>query len=204
MKFIPPIVAAGVIEVFVDGAKYGELRDDTIYLTLPELAQLKAKGKKITFRQVTDSGEILDQNPSVLPPYMVVESSFSEESPSEDALLNSVYTELQGRYFFQLLMPEIVFVKTDAFLGNTVFDPACGRVQVQLHDALRKAPELLRQVLAHELIHAYLYQKYGEDVARHGEHFDFMAYRINQDNGENYVAQFGETTRWKFDSPPNS
>jgi hypothetical protein len=197
MNFCPEKIKAGLVEVYVDGQKYAELRDDTIYLTLPKLAQLKAKGKKITFKQILDTGEVIDQTPEAMPPYMAVDAAFIETESVEDVLVDEIYNELRTTYFFQLQRPEIVFVGSDTYLGNTVFDSASGRTQVQLHEYLIEIPELLKQVMAHELIHAYLYQKYGEDVARHGEHFNFMAHRINQDFGDNYVAPFGENTKWK-------
>jgi len=50
----------GRIEVFEDGKKVHEFSDDEIWQTTPRLAQDKAKGKKITYRQVTDDGEIID------------------------------------------------------------------------------------------------------------------------------------------------
>jgi 8-oxo-dGTP pyrophosphatase MutT (NUDIX family) len=195
LDFSKDTVVNGSVEVYVDGEKYGELRDDTIYLTLPKLAQLKSKGKKITFKQKINNKEI-DQTPEVLPPYMVVDAEFVNKNTADDVLVEAIFEELQKKYFYQLQRPEIVFVGSDTFLGNTVFDPNTGRIQVQLHEFLIEAPGLLKQVMAHELIHAYLYQKYGEDVARHGEHFNFMAHRINQDFGDGYVAQFGETTKW--------
>ncbi len=53
---------AGVIEVLVDGEKIGEFADDQVWETIPRLAQERARGKKVSFRQVLDSGEIVDMN----------------------------------------------------------------------------------------------------------------------------------------------
>jgi hypothetical protein len=57
--------------------------------------------------------------------------------------------------------------------------------------------DLLRQTLAHEIIHHHLYQQYGNQVARHGEHFSLLADRINQKEGENFVSEFADDTDFK-------
>jgi hypothetical protein len=57
--------------------------------------------------------------------------------------------------------------------------------------------DLLRQTLAHEIIHHHLYQEYGNEVAKHGEHFSLLADRINKKEGENFVSQFADETDFK-------
>jgi len=57
--------------------------------------------------------------------------------------------------------------------------------------------DLLRQTLAHEIIHHHLYQKYGNEVAKHGEHFNLIADRINNKEGDNFVSQFADKTDFK-------
>ena len=57
--------------------------------------------------------------------------------------------------------------------------------------------DLLRQTLAHEIIHHHLYQKYGNEVAKHGEHFNLIADRINSKEGDNFVSQFADKTDFK-------
>lgn len=61
------VATGGVIEVFVDSKKVYELRDDTIWETLPRLAQERARGKKISFRQVLDDGTVIEQTPEPMP-----------------------------------------------------------------------------------------------------------------------------------------
>lgn len=56
------IVEGGKIEVMVDGVKVQELDDNEIWETLPRLAQERAKGKKISYRQILDDGTIVDFN----------------------------------------------------------------------------------------------------------------------------------------------
>jgi 8-oxo-dGTP pyrophosphatase MutT (NUDIX family) len=60
-------IQAGHIDVIVDGEKAFQLDDDTIWLTLPRLAQERSKGKKIEFRQVLDDGTVVDQRPIPMP-----------------------------------------------------------------------------------------------------------------------------------------
>jgi len=67
---------AGVIEVLVDGEKVYELDDDTIWQTLPRLAQERAKGKKVSFRQVLDDGTVVDQTPVPMPVAAEYENSY--------------------------------------------------------------------------------------------------------------------------------
>lgn len=61
------ITIASHIDVLVDGEKAFQLDDDTIWLTLPRLAQERSKGKKIEFKQVLDDGTVVDQTPNPQP-----------------------------------------------------------------------------------------------------------------------------------------
>jgi len=61
------VTEASHIDVFVDGKKAFQLDDDTIWLTLPRLAQERSKGKKIEFQQVLDDGAVVDQTPEPAP-----------------------------------------------------------------------------------------------------------------------------------------
>jgi len=58
---------ASHIDVLVDGKKAFQLDDDTIWLTLPRLAQERSKGKQIEFKQVLDDGSVVDQTPVPMP-----------------------------------------------------------------------------------------------------------------------------------------
>ena len=57
--------------------------------------------------------------------------------------------------------------------------------------------DILRQTLAHEIIHHHLYQTYGNKVSKHGEHFGMFADRINAKEGENFVSQYADHTNFK-------
>lgn len=57
--------------------------------------------------------------------------------------------------------------------------------------------DLLRQTLAHEIIHHHLYQKHGKDVAKHGEHFSLLADRINSKEGKNFVTPYADQTEFR-------
>ena len=60
-------VLAGHIDVLVDGKKAFQLDDDTIWQTLPRLAQERSKGRKIEFQQVLDDGSKVDQTAVPMP-----------------------------------------------------------------------------------------------------------------------------------------
>lgn len=107
-------------------------------------------------------------------------------------LVSEVFSELQSRYFFQLIRPKISFVDNLGCMGKTVYNPETAAVRVELNSKVKNSKKLLRQILAHELIHVYLYQKYGEALDQHGEHFKFMADRINLSEGDSYVTVFAD------------
>lgn len=54
------VLTSEYIEVIINGKPEFELRDDTIWETLPGLAQRRTNGDKIEFRQVSDDGEVED------------------------------------------------------------------------------------------------------------------------------------------------
>ena len=57
--------------------------------------------------------------------------------------------------------------------------------------------DILRQILAHEIIHHHLYQDYGNNVSKHGEHFGMFADRINTEEGDNFISQYADHTEFK-------
>lgn len=58
------------VEVLVDGKVYCKLPDDEIWQTMPRLAQLRAKGHKLSYRQTLPGGEVIDFDLAVMPNYM--------------------------------------------------------------------------------------------------------------------------------------
>jgi hypothetical protein len=80
-------------------------------------------------------------------------------------------------------------------LAKTVWNS--GSPQVILSSICLTDRNLLRQILAHELIHWYIYVVRGPDFAAdHGETFNYFATVINDREGANYVAEFADLTNF--------
>lgn len=86
------------------------------------------------------------------------------------------------------------------FLGKTTWvkeqntDPV---TKIVINRKLVDNKDLLRQTLAHEIIHHHLYQTYGNDVAKHGEFFTIFADRINAKEGKNFISPYADNTEFK-------
>ena len=177
------IIEAGHIDVIVDGKKVYELEDDVIWETLPRLAQERAKGKKVEFRQILDDGTVIDQTPNPMP----VMSSLD---------INYIIDDLLNKYIPQQnKRPEIEITDEDSYLAKTVWDGT--NTKILISEDIVSDEDVLRQVLAHEIIHHHLYTKYGKDVARHGEHFQFLADKINEIEGDNFVSKYADDTNFE-------
>jgi len=188
-------ISAGVIEVLVDGKKVYELGDDEIWLTLPRLAQERTKGKKVTFRQIADDGTVLDDG--VIGVGLPVQSFVWPISASYDARISEIIDELFMKYFADLAVRPTFEMVTDVeFLGNTVATMVDGGIHtnIQINEKIADDTKLLRQTLAHELIHHFLYQTYGLDAGGHDERFQAVADKINAVEGENYIASTANDT----------
>jgi hypothetical protein len=187
------VVESGYIEVLVDGKRVYTLDDDVIWETLPRLAQEKAKGKKIEFRQVLDSGEVLDQTLSVMPKTMTAGIQRDIIENIIDDLLKTYIPEEKNR-------PLVEIVGRADFLAKTTYRVENGKpvTKIEVRKDISENTTVLRQVLSHEIIHHHLYQKFGKNVARHGEHFNWYAQKINEKEGENFVTQFADDTKFKY------
>ena len=191
-------VEAGHIDVLVDGEKVYELEDDTIWLTLPKLAQERSKGRKIEFKQIMDDGTVLDQTPNPMP----------VSADLGGIKINKLVDELFNEHIPEEKMRPLIEVVSEAsFLAKTVWRKRDGLppiITIIVNSNVLEDDKILRQVLAHEIIHAHLYEKYGQEVARHGEHFDWYAQKINSKEGENYVSQFADHTDFENLSKENN
>lgn len=86
------------------------------------------------------------------------------------------------------------------YMGKTTWRPMAGEndyTHITVNHKIVDNPDILRQVLAHEIIHHHLYQTYGKDVAKHGEHFEMIADKINAKEGKNFVTEFANHTKFK-------
>lgn len=180
----PQITQAGHIDVLIDGRKVYELEDDVIWLTLPRLAQERAKGRKIEFRQVLDDGQIVDQTPNPMPVTAQID------------YIEHIIDDLMCAYIpEETVRPGVEIVDTDEYLAKTVWNKDYS-ITIKISEQILDDNSVLRQVLAHEIIHVHLYAKFGKQVAKHGEHFKMIADRINQTEGENYISEYADFTRF--------
>ena len=185
-------VSGGYIEVLVDGESVYKLDDDAIWQTLPKLAQEQSKGKKVEFRQVLDDGTVLDQSLDVMPKAMAGIQENTVESLI-DELLSKYIPEEKSR-------PLVEVIDNVDFLAKTTYKIENGEAvtKIQVRKDISENTSVLRQVLAHEIIHHHLYQKFGKKVAKHGEHFNWYASKINGKEGDNFVTQFADNTEFKY------
>ena len=120
---------SGHIDVLVDGKKEFQLDDDTIWETLPRLAQERSKGRDIEFRQINDDSIALDQTPET-------EKEEKEEKGKEKQLkkrVKSFFVSAADTFYFdnyiridptsELLNPGVQVLKcADTFDNTLLFD----------------------------------------------------------------------------------
>lgn len=108
-----------------------------------------------------------------------------------DDLLTKYIPEQKSR-------PSIELIDDVSYLGKTEWiDGKEPITKIFVNKKIAGNDDLLRQTLAHEIIHHHLYQKYGNDVAKHGENFAFLADRINNKEGKNFVTPYADQTEFK-------
>jgi len=181
-------ISAGHIDVLIDGKKVYELADDMIWETLPRLAQERARGRKVEFKQILDDGTVVDQTANPMPVYS--DMGVTNIDSIIDGLLVEYIPAEKAR-------PIVELVSNASFLAKTVWrkkDGLPATIVVLVNTEILNNEDILRQVLAHEIIHVHLYSKFGKEVAKHGEHFNYLADKINQKEGKNYISQYADHT----------
>lgn len=103
-------------------------------------------------------------------------------------VIGPVISELMEKHFKDLPVPTIQLVDTDKGLASFNKEDFV----IKIDKSLTRYPDLLRQVLAHELIHYELFLHHGDGVADHGEHFARRADEINAVEGDKYVTEYAE------------
>lgn len=192
---------AGVIEVLVDGKKVYDLEDDMVWETMPRVVQkIVNEGKKVEFKQILDDGTVIDKTPEVFPDYMKAEGDGNLERAIQMKRIYETIDELLLRYIpEEKTRPSAEIIYDVDYLGKTTWKPMGGKnyTHISVNHKIVDNPDLLRQVLAHEIIHHHLYKKYGKEVAKHGEHFEMLADKINAKEGSNFVTEFANQTDFK-------
>ena len=163
-------VLSGKIDVLVDGKKVYELNDDEIWTTLPRLAQERTKGRKVTFRPQKITGA----------------EGFGT--------VDQIAQDLIDVHFPGMGVPSIEPIKTTEFLGETLYTG--GAPHIRINDVVFYNLKLFKQVLAHELIHYFLYRTYGSDVDQHGPRFKEIARVINEIEGKGYISETANGTKF--------
>jgi len=182
----PVDIEAGVVEVYVDGEKIAELDDEEIQQTLPKLALEQTQGKKVTYKQVLDDGSVIDFN--------------SNPNPVMAAVADEILDELILTHFpEEKTRPAIKSIATNEYLAKTKCKDLDGRyvTTVYVNSEAVDDDDLLRQILAHEMIHHCLYQKYGLTIDQHGIKFNRLADIVNKKEGENYVTHYADDTNFE-------
>jgi len=182
----PLDIEGGVFEIYEDGKKVGEQPDDEIWETVPKLALDQTQGKKITYKQILDDGTVINL-------------SGTTPSPVMAAVADDMLDELLLRHFpEETTRPSIKAVDTDEFLAKTKCKDLDGKylTTIYVNSEVLGNDNLLRQVLAHEMIHHHLYQKHGLTIDQHGVKFNQLADVVNKEEGENYVTHFADDTNF--------
>ena len=165
------------------------------------IVDMMTQGKKVQYKQLLKTGEEVDFTPHALPTYMKVAASGNWERAKQmtkiykmvDELLSSYIPEEKNRPSVEILYNIDYFAKTE-WKENKAGDD---QTHISVNHQVVDNDHMLRQVLAHEVIHHHLYQKYGNDVAKHGEHFQMLADRINAGEGNDFVTPFADHTEFR-------
>lgn len=111
-------------------------------------------------------------------------------------LAEDTLQDLLSEYCSEVISPKVEIVENSDWLAKTKCKefPDENVITVSVNSSVCTNPDLLRQVLAHEMIHCYLYSKYGVSKDQHGDEFSKMAEMINLKEGENYITPYADNT----------
>lgn len=158
-------LSVGYIEYeSVDGSKF-RLSDDTIWDTIPKLAQERLKGP-LKRRHI--KGGVVTELPSADPTAAIISSLIMEHFPNIDP-------------------PKYKFVKDLDCIAKTVVSD--DSIEIRINQAIYD-PRLLRRILAHELLHCWLHHNMGDLDSDHETSFNKKAASINKIEGKDYIRPF--------------
>lgn len=193
--------AEATTEVWVDGEKVYEIPDDEIWETSPGLVQKRVNdGKKVVYREVLPDGAVVDKTPHAMPESFEMGASENAERSAQMKKIYDMIDELLIRYIPEEKKRPTAEIMNDVeFLGKTTFkmlgDEA--KTHIVVNHKIVGDESLLRQCLAHEIIHHHLYQKYHNEVADHGELFHKFAEIINEKEGKDFITEYANHTEFR-------
>jgi len=117
-------------------------------------------------------------------------------SANEEGSLDDIVQELVDSYFPDLETKPVVTLVDfiDCVAKTNLRDD--GTVDIQVNNQITDQ-KIIRQILAHELIHCLIYQKFGKEAPKHGEEFNKRAAVINEKEGKDYITPLANDTEWK-------
>jgi predicted SprT family Zn-dependent metalloprotease len=112
--------------------------------------------------------------------------------------IEEIYSELTQKHFPDLALPRFEVCYRVDWLAKTTATEVDGVLEckININNDLLDSYDVLRQALAHEMIHHYLYMKKGLTVEDHGSLFIALADKVNSVEGEGYVAANANETRF--------
>lgn len=142
----------------------------------------------------------LTEDPDYYKKLRIIEGSGNAERAMQMKKVYKMIDELLKEYIpEEKSRPSAEIVYKVDYLGKTIWKPMGDKhyTHIEVNHKIVNNDDMLRQVLAHEIIHHHLYQKYGDEVAKHGEHFELIADRINAKEGKCFVTEFANHTNFK-------
>lgn len=120
---------------------------------------------------------------------------------SPEVMIQAAFQHMASRYFPELKeMVEKDQLHLKLFEGDELGmtkQHSKQNIEVRLNSGLKNY-DVLRQVLAHELVHARIYMDHdAKEVADHGENFMALADKVNSTEGEGYISATGEETNFE-------
>lgn len=152
----------------IEGEPALEITDENLWKSLAFLSNARSSGKTVTL-------------------------SFKKYDRLDDPYLpnlNQAFNELKDKYYPTPDSPLFKIVPSSTpFLACTRTEGE--EIVIDISESVLGNPSLLRQALAHELIHWRIFRE-KLDVANHGETFHKYADEINAVEGANYVTVYAD------------
>jgi hypothetical protein len=123
-----------------------------------------------------------------------------EASALAAELLREYFPDCEGR-------PEVVIIHSPPFVASTRHNNETGHTYITLNSKYLVSEDL-RQILAHEVVHYYIYEMFGDTADKenvnHGDLYKDLAEEINKQEGHGFIGSSADTTKWDSDNTGNS